>query len=182
MVFLFNMLSNLFLSNREAVVRAKRACTHALAIVVSITLLGCSAAYNARSYWAPDGRHSVNCYIRGAFGRNYYAETNKKLIVTIYAHGPNDKILIEKDGHEAEVAGVWVSHTIPGIETKLVFTREYRMKGSSVEWLPTWREPDELSIMFYDHGRNVTSEGTSRRLLRTINYRFDVIEGTYKEY
>ena len=65
-----------------------------LACLLPLALLGCATAYNARTDLAPDGRHAVRCYIRGALGRRYYRETPKRIVVSIYSHGPNDKKLL----------------------------------------------------------------------------------------
>jgi hypothetical protein len=153
----------------------------------SLAFFGCAAAYNARNDMAPDNRHSVNCYIRGAFGRDYYRETPKKIVITIYSHGPNDKMLQEKDAQEQLPSGVNVSRPIPGLEMKVLLERQYRIKGSSVSWRAVWSPQNDFSIIFYDYGPNEQAPDSSKeaaaheRLLCTISYSFDSSTGEYKE-
>jgi hypothetical protein len=133
----------------------------ATAVILFCNLLGCTAAYNSRWVSAPDGRHKVCCYVRGAWGRGYLADTHKKVIVTIYASVPNQKSL-------------------------QLLEKEYRIKGSDVEWRAEWTARDDLSIVFYDYGPRVESpysleDAAPKRTLATIKYRFDANSNTYAE-
>ncbi len=177
---------NRYSPNDEAAFGFWRWCKFLVFLAVSFNLLGCAAAYNSRHDIAPDDRHSVCCYIRGAFGRNYYDETYKKILVSIYSRGPNDKMLLERDLQEQRMSGVYVSHPIPGLEMKVIFEKEYRLKGSDLSWRSVWSPQNSLSIVFYDSGPGAaipysSQEITPKRLLRTINYSFDSNTGNYKE-
>src|SRR5258708_25557848 len=98
----------------ERIVRIKRWCLLAAALIVLITPLGCMSAYIAHTVDAPDGRHSVYCHIRGAGGRSYLAETYKKVFIEIYALAPDAKERAEREKKEAVAAGVWTSDHNPG--------------------------------------------------------------------
>lgn len=157
-----------------------------LSVALAGSILGCAAAYNARNDLAADYRHSVDCYIRGAFGRKYYSDTHKKVIVSIYAHGPNDRKLLEQDFQKQKPSGVFISHPIPGLETKMIFEKEYRIRGSDLHWRAVWGPRDSLSIVFYDYGRGVavpysSMKAAPKRLLRTINYSREPSTGNYTE-
>jgi hypothetical protein len=180
------MYTNLFSITREAAVRFKAWCVLLVSVALSASFLGCAAAYNARNDFAPDYRRSVDCYIRGAFGRKYYSDTYKKVVVSISSHGPNDRTLLEQDLKRARASGVSVSHPIPGLETKLLFKREYGIRGSDLHWRAEWGPHDSLSIVFYDYGRGValpysSMEAAPKRLLRSINYSYDPNTGKYSE-
>lgn len=170
----------------EAAVRFKTWCKLLVPVALSTSMLGCAAAYNARNDFAPNYRHSVVCYIRGAFGHKYYGDTKKKVVVSIYSHGPNDKRLLEQDLQKATVSGVSVSHPIPGLETKLLFEKQYWIRGSDLHWRAVWGTHDGLSILFYDYGRGkaipyASMQSAPQRLLRTINYSHDPSTGKYEE-
>src|SRR5262249_52603204 len=132
-----------------------------VAITVSTTLTGCMAAYDRRTVDSPDWKYSATCYVRGAFGRSYIAETKKTIEISIYALAPNTKERVEKEKKEAVAAGVWRSDHNPGASVlpsnKLLFRKTYQMKASDLEWSSVWKDGDALSIVFYDYGRNVES-------------------------
>ena len=180
------MYANPFSISHEAAVRFKSCCMLFVSVALSVSILGCATAYNARNDFAPDYRHSVNCYIRGAFGRKYYRETCKKVVVSIYSHGPNDRTLLEQDLQQQKASGVFVSHSIPGLETKLLYQKEYCIKGSDVWWRAVWDSHNNLSIVFYDYGRGVavpysSMKTATKKLLRTINYSREPSSGNYNE-
>jgi hypothetical protein len=180
------MYANRFSIAQEAAVRFKSWSMLLVPVALSVSILGCATAYNARNDFAPDYRHSVNCYIRGAVGRNYYRETYKKVVVSMYSHGPNDRTLLEQDFQQQKASGVFVSRSIPGLETKLLFQKEYSIIGSDVWWRAVWGLHDDLSIVFYDYGRGVAVPYSSmktapERLSRTIKYTRDPSAGKYTE-
>lgn len=154
--------------------------------LLSLGLFGCAAAYNARMDLAPDERHAVSCHIRGAAGRSYYSQTTKRIGVTIYTRGPNDSRLLQEDLDRQIATGVIVAHPIPGLETKVIFEKQYRIKGSDVSWYSVWQPDNSLSIVFSDHGQDkaasdFSAQPISERSLLTINFTFDPMTGTYKE-
>jgi hypothetical protein len=154
-----------------------------LAVTVTLLLasIGCTAAYNVRTVESPDWKYAASCYVRGAFGRSYVAETKKSVVVQIYALEPHAKELVEKELKEARAAAVWRSNPgAPPINRRL-FESKYSLKASSLEWNAVWGPHDDLSISFYDYGPGVSSENVPKRSLRTISYRFDSGAGTYKE-
>ena len=158
-----------------------------LLILVSV-VSGCAAAYNSRHELAPDKRDSVVCYVRGAYGRAYYRETDKKIIVSLYSHGPNDQRLLQKDFEEQKKAhpGYWVSHPIEGLEKKLLLEKVYHLKGSDVGWRPIWGPQNSVSLVFYDHGANCAGPGSlsptsPERTLRMLRFTFDPVAGAYGE-
>jgi hypothetical protein len=180
------MYANPFSIAQEAAVRFKSRCMLFVSVALSVSILGCATGYNARNDFAPDYRHSVNCYIRGALGRKYYRETYKKVVVTMYSHGPNDRALLEQDLQQQKASGVFVSHSIPGLETKLLLQKEYCIKGSDVWWRAVWDTRDNLSIVFYDYGRGVAVPYSSmktapKRFLLTIKYSREPSSGNYTE-
>lgn len=157
-----------------------------LVCLLPLALLGCAAAYNARTDLAPDDRHAVSCYVRGAFGRRYYRETPKRIVVSIYSHGPNDRKLLEQDLERQRATGAIVAHAIPGLQTKLIFEKQYSVKGSDLEWRSVWRPDNDLSVVFYDYGRDkvvpyAAKQSASERLLLTIHFAYDPTTGGYKE-
>jgi hypothetical protein len=157
-----------------------------LPCLLSVALLGCAAAYNARTDLAPDDRHLVNCYIRGALGRSYCSETSKRIVVSIYSRGPNDKTLLEQDLKRQMPTGVNMSHPIPGFQQKLLFEKQYYIKGSDVSWRSIWRPDNNLSVAFYDYGRDkdvpyASMQSAPKRLLLTINFTNDPTTGGYTE-
>jgi hypothetical protein len=156
-----------------------------LAIVaLSACASGCTASYNSRNDSAPDSRVSVSCYIRGAFGQRYYKETDKKVLVRIYSHGPHDRDLLEQDLEKQREAGVAVSHRIPGLETQVRFEKEYRIRGSDIAWRSVWGSNNCLSLTFYDHGERAASDSPEvnpERPLRTIHFTRDPSTGEYSE-
>lgn len=170
----------------ESTERFKCWCKLLVSVALSASLLGCTAAYNTRNDLTTDYRHSVVCYIRGAFGHKYYSDTYKKVVISIYSHGPNDRKLLDQDFQKQKASGVFVSHPISGLETKLLFRKEYRVKGSDLHWRAVWDPADSLSIIFYDYGRGVALPYSSmktapERLLRTIDYSRDPSTGAYTE-
>jgi hypothetical protein len=157
-----------------------------LACLLPLALLGCAAAYNARTDLAPDDRHAVNCYVRGALGRRYYRETPKRIVVSIYSHGPNDRKLLEQDLERQRPTGAIVAHAIPGLQTKLIFEKQYSIRGSDVSWRSVWRPDNGLSVVFYDYGRDeavpyAAMQSAPERLLLTINFAYDPTTGGYTE-
>jgi hypothetical protein len=169
----------------EAAIAAKLRCT-VLPCLLSAAVLGCAAAYNARTDLAPDDRHAVRCYIRGASGRNYYRDTSKRIVVSVYSHGPDDKKLLEQDFQRQTSTGVFVAHTIPGLQTKLLLEKQYCIKGSDVSWRSVWRPDNSFSIVFYDYGHDeavpyASIQSAPKRLLLTINFTYDSTTGGYTE-
>ena len=157
-----------------------------LPCLLSVALLGCAAAYNVRTDLAPGDRHAVSCYVRGAFGRRYYRETPKRIVVSIYSHGPNDRKLLEQDLERQRATGAIVAHAIPGLQTKLIFEKQYCVRGSDVSWRSVWRPDGGLSVVFYDYGRGqvvpyAAMQSAPERLLLTINFAYDPTTGGYKE-
>jgi hypothetical protein len=149
-------------------------------LFISLICCGCAAAYNSRHDLAPGERHSVECYIRGAYGYRYYSETKKKVVVTIYARGPNDTKLLKEDEENQRKTGVWISHPIPGLQIHPIFEKTYQIRGSSVSWRSSWGESNDLAIVFYDYGVDEAGPTGSQspagqRLLRRLEYHFDPI-------
>jgi len=156
----------------------KRHIICALSPAIMLCLFGCTAAYNSRNELSPDERHSVCCYVRGAFGRNYYSESNKKVIVTVCSRGANDSRLLEEDYQRQKGAQVITNAVIPGLEMKTIFEKHYRIKGSSVSWRPIWGTQNDVAVVFYDGGLDTPSDGdiedsAPKRVLRTLRFRFD---------
>lgn len=163
-----------------------------LAVVSAIAwfLSGCTAAYNARTVNSPDCKYATTCYIRGSLGRSYLADTKKKIIISIYALSPDAKERAEREKEEALKAGVWSGPGNPGAivtaTNALLYRKEYRVKGSDLNWSSVWGEEDNLTIVFYDYGAGVEIPYSSqniapKRFLRTMNYQFDSGLGIYKE-
>jgi hypothetical protein len=154
--------------------------------LLPLALLGCAAAYNVRTDLSPDERHAVSCYVRGAFGRDYYSETRKRIIVTIYSRGPNDSKLLKDDMERQAETGVNVTHEIPGLEIKQVFEKKYWITGSSVNWRSVWRPDRGVSVVLYDFGRNKESpygamKTAPERALCTLDFAFDPATSGYVE-
>jgi len=152
----------------------------------SVNLLGCAAAYNARTDLSPDSRQAVRCYIRGSWGRRYYRESPKRIVVSIYSHGPNDRRLMEEDLDRARAAGVDVAHAIPGVQTKLIFEKQYRVRGSDVSWYSVWRSDNSLSLVFYDYGPGKAIpydllKAAPKRALLELNFDYNPTTGGYAE-
>jgi hypothetical protein len=171
---------------QKVAVGLARWCALVSSCVLSTCTIGCAAAYNARHDFAPDSRDSVDCYIRGAFGRQYYRETGKKVMVRIYSHGPNDKALLEQDEHNQMASGALVAHDISGLETQLSYEKEYQLKGSDVSWRSVWGSHNSLTLVFYDYGRDVAGplsslEPATQRSLLTLHFMLDPATGNYGE-
>ena len=160
------------------------------AAAICWSFIGCTAAYNVGTNHSPDWNCAATCYIRGSFGRSYVADTKKKIVISIFALSPDTKQRIEKERKEALAAGVWRGPHNPGAlvtETNvLLFRKEYWIKGSDLHWSSSWGEQNDLTIVFYDYGKGTdipySSEDVARkRILRTINYKFDSGLGIYRE-
>src|SRR5260370_40922620 len=104
-----NQMQSNEIAHTERTDRIKRWYLLAVTLSALITPLGCMSAYNAHTVDAPDGRHSVNCHIRGAGGRSYLAENYKKVFIEIYALAPDAKERAEREKKQALEAGVWTS-------------------------------------------------------------------------
>jgi hypothetical protein len=153
-------------------------------------LAGCSAAYNARAVNSPDWRFAATCRIHGAAGRSYLAETQKKVEVSVFALSPDAKQRSQQEKKEAEARGVWTGPESPGAivtaTNTLLFKKEYRLRGSDVQWISRWEEHDSLSIAFFDYGAGVEVPYSSRdtapkRSLCTLHYQLDSSSGVYRE-
>lgn len=169
---------------------AKRCGLPSVFVAVCWFLSGCTAAYNARTVNSPDWKYAARCRIRGSFGRSYLADTRKKIVVSIFELSPNANERSKSEEREASQAGVWRGSHNPGaivMETnKLLFQKEYWVKGSDLNWNSEWGRQDDLTIVFYDYGANVegpyTAENVApKRFLQTIHYEFDPDLGIYKE-
>jgi hypothetical protein len=127
-----------------------------LPIAASLLLSGCTAAYNTRTITSPDGKYEVVCHIRGALGRSYVAETQKKIAISIFATGTTNTLLL---------------------------TKTYRIRGSALEWKSAWDDDKSLSLTFYDDGPNVDTDelGTPKRLVKSMSYHFDPRTGNVSE-
>jgi hypothetical protein len=123
-------------------------------------------------------------------GRSYLDETEKRVEVSIFALPPDAKERSQREEREASASGVWTGSHNPGAivtsTNTLLFRKEYRLKGSDLEWSARWGEQHNLSIIFYDYGSGVEIAYASRneapkRTIRTVNYQFDSGLGTYRE-
>lgn len=154
-----------------------------ITLVALVAELGCAAGYNAHTDDSPDSKFAARCYLRGGFGRNYYAETKKVLVVSIFALDPASKAFAEKEKREAAAAGRWESHPGIGPTNTLVFEKKYSLKGSAVEWNSVWGPKNELTLIFLDDGPGVSTmeKDHPKRILRTLNYHFDPDLRMYKE-
>lgn len=169
---------------------AKSRCRLMAIAALSCCMFGCSAAYNARTVNSSDWKYGATCYIRGAMGRSYLSDTKKKIVVSIFALSPDAKARSEREEKEALAAGVWRGPGNPGATVTatdpVLFRKEYSLRASDLEWSSAWGDQDTLSITFYDYGPGVEVPYSSRdvapkRVLQTLNYRFDSGLGSYKE-
>ena len=164
-------------------------CTLSL-LAISSLLCGCSAAYNIQTVNSPEWNHAVTCYVRGSLGRSYLAETKKKVVVSIVALPSGTKERSEREIKEASAAGGWSSDHNPGAiavpTDTLLFRKEYRIRGSDIEWTSAWGPAEDITVVFYDYGAGVDVPYEARavspkRVLRTIHYEYDSDTGIYRE-
>lgn len=160
-----------------------RSCFFVFAVAISVTLVGCAAAYNARTVDSPNWKYAANVYIRGALGRSYVRETEKLVRVSIYALKPDAKESSAREMREAAASGTWRSKPNDSVTDTLLFEKQYWVKGSAIEWEPVWGSQGDLSITLYDDGPGVSSErkDAPKRILKTMNYHFDTHNGVYRE-
>jgi hypothetical protein len=155
----------------------------AFTVGFSLALVGCTAAYNARTVDSPDWKYAANCYIRGSFGHSYVREDHKLIVVSIYALKPGAKESEEKEMREAAASSGWMSNPTDSGTNTLLFEKQYRVKGSNIDWKSVWGSQGDLSITLYDNGLESSSskKDISTRLLKTMNYHFDTNDGLYRE-
>ncbi len=159
-------------------------------LIAVIGLTGCTAAYNTRTVNSPDWKFGATCYVRGAVGRSYLADTKKRIVVSVFALSPDAKDRNEKEKREALTKGVWTGPENPGAivtaTNKLLFRKEYWLRGSDLEWSSSWGPEHDLTITFYDFGAGVevpysSQNPASKRVLRVLTYQSDPGLGTYHE-
>ena len=152
-------------------------------VVVCVIFTGCGAAYNARTVESPDWKYAANCYIRGGFGHSYVHDDKKLVRVSIYALKANSKEIEEKEKREAANSTTWMSKPGDSGTNKLLFEKQYWVKGSALDWNSNWGSQSDFSITFYDYGPGVSSaeKDAPKRFLKTLKYRFDPMDGVYKE-
>lgn len=168
----------------------RKLCLLAAIVTACWSMAGCTAAYNARTVNSPDWRFAATCYVRGAMGRSYLADTKKRIVVSIFALPPGAKERSEREIKEAQARGAWTGPDNPGAvvtaTNRLLFRKEYWLRSSDLEWNSSWGAQDDLSITFYDYGAGVEGpyslQSTApKRVLRTLNYHFDSGLGVYRE-
>lgn len=187
--FMVKLISALFARKWNAWSASNLVLAGAL-FFVAITVLGCAAAYNARTGRSPDWKYSATCYVRGTMGHSYIAETKKTIVISIFALPPNAKERSGQYNKEAEAKGQSKGtnnpDALPRISKTLLFRKDYLIKASALEWKAEWKNQHDLSIVFYDFGPNIEKQYAgnktlSERLLCTNNFRFDPRLETYVE-
>jgi hypothetical protein len=95
--------------------------------------------------------------VHGKDGKSYTAETEKKIIVTIWR---KDKELLK---------------------------REYKCLAASLEWAVTWNELDDLNILFFDfpEGASIYDKNASEfpaKNILSLRFTFDAEKKKFVEY
>src|SRR2546425_11741837 len=91
----------------------KRCVLLATLAAVCWLLSGCTAANNAGTVHSPDWKYAATCYIRGSYGRSYLADTQKKIVISIFSLSPDAQERSEREKKEASTAG-WSGQHNPG--------------------------------------------------------------------
>ncbi|MCW5554630.1 MAG: hypothetical protein KIS67_21025 [Verrucomicrobiae bacterium] len=121
--------------------------------------IGCSRTVTGGFCDAPDNKHRMYGRVYGALGHAFVDETAKTVRISI----------VETDGNE-----------------RLLFRKEYRVRGSDIGWEAIWNGNHELTVVIYDYGAGVQFHGFKeseppRRNIRSLKYRFNPSSANFTE-
>jgi hypothetical protein len=155
-------------------------------VVIStvVCCIGCISTYTAGSDESPDGAYVVFGHIRGAGGRAYIDNTEKTVFITIEAKGTQKTAVVTNYQNGTVVSESVVA--VSGKPGKPLLEKQYLIRGSDVCWDDVWGKDDNVTVFLYDYGPGVSSydakkNGTPKRQILTVNYRFDSKTGSFVE-
>ena len=153
------------LSKIKDVPMTLRAAVSYLASLTGAFFTGCAHTVISQTIDGPAsrsfGKLEMNIAAHGSTGRAYDDEANKMVELSI------------------------VARTQSGDE-RVLAQKEYRLKAASLDWLVTWNEAEQVSVILFDYGAGVGSlEGKRmrhpRRDVSKVSFQFDPMSKAFVE-